>query len=95
MSAYVAISEQGSTDTWRRQLALGREILAAFATPHDNATRPGQIVLIKRNDPYEPYVTAWLGRGDREWHAGHYFTELHHAQRDFIKRCEASMEYPA
>ena len=50
------------------------------------------VVLVKRDDPYDPYVTARVyihddtGRDIREWDTGHYFSDLKAAQADFVKR---------
>lgn len=62
------------------------QIIAQHRTPADYATRPGRVVLVKREHDLHPYVTGWLGDGDSQWCWGHYFGNAEEAAEDFRRR---------
>lgn len=68
-------------------LANGFPIIASSPTPRDHATRAGRVILVERiHNPYDPWVTAWLGDGDTSWCWGHYFADPEDAKQDYAER---------
>lgn len=62
-------------------------ILKEYPTPADHGTRPGAVILVKRDHPLHPYVTGWMGEGDNSWCWGHYFRDWTDAVADYHARC--------
>lgn len=64
------------------------QVIAQMSTPAAPATRAGRVILVERDSSYEPYVTAWIGDGDKSWCWGHYFDSETEARADFFHRCQ-------
>ena len=66
------------------------QIMTYSLTPADHATRPGRVIVVKRDSKHEPFVTAWQGgeegNWDSSWYWGHYFQSREEAMTDYNKR---------
>ena len=66
------------------------QIMDRHALPDSSGSQPAEIILVKRDDAYYPWVT-WQrnvpergGDGGRYW--GHYFDDESKARKDFAER---------
>ena len=65
----------------------GHEIVLRRDTPTTKATRPGEVILVKRVHQHEPWVTAWRAENQTDgWWHGHYFADEELAKQDFFFR---------
>jgi hypothetical protein len=68
-------------------------VLAIAGDGRANGKDESATVLVKRDGPHQPFVTARIwwhntpeGRTVREWDHGHYFDDLMAAREDFAER---------
>ena len=62
------------------------DILGEFKTPGDSMTAPGRVILYRRDDQYEPFVTHWQNKQDGGLYHGHYFAAREAAVQNFADR---------
>ena len=62
------------------------DIIGEFQTPGDRMTAAGRVILYRRDNTYEPFVTHWQNKQDGGLYHGHYFATQEAAEADFTDR---------
>ena len=80
--------------TFKFDTTNSKPIIAQFGTPGGHGTRPGRVVLVKKEHNIGEYVVAWqgvdlaTGKWDVGWHHGEYVGDFDQALEAFHQRAK-------